>query len=110
MTHKAKRRDNGEWVEGDCISSYCIGVDFHGLTDEDVCFKAVHEIKPSTLCEKARGTDFFEADEVADGNITGFIKWDKGTFRWIVALTNKIGMELYHTKWKPTGRNYYDDK
>lgn len=50
---KAKRLDNGEWVEGDLAHSLDGGLNIFGFTKENgiYCYSGVHLIDPKTVCQ-----------------------------------------------------------
>lgn len=87
---KAKRRDNGEWVEGYLISDekepdkmyigYLLGVENGTVHDIDVA-----EVDPDTICQYTGMNDalenkIYENDIVKCGDYIGSVKYEKGCF------------------------------
>jgi hypothetical protein len=106
MKAKAKRLDNGEWVEGyyveTPIAKYISIPDRIGNSD---CL-----IDPKTLCQQVRETDFFEGDEIEEvgGDIVGLVEWDGEGKKWQVFSEGlRYGFDCV-TDWKPTGKNIHD--
>ena len=100
-THKAKRIDNGEW-----ITSMTIENKRSGLWFKDVDFKWV-KVDPSTLCERVRGTEFFEGDEVYSKthDLTGIITYSENSYSWRVRYGEESFRLDFAEDWKPTGKN-----
>ena len=83
---KAKRKDNGEWVEG------LPGYDINGKITEIEVYKKVfdcriYEIDPSTLCQYTgltdkNGNNIWENDIVKhkDSQCFGTIRWYRGDY------------------------------
>lgn len=119
MKSKAKRIDNGEWVEGwyEYDPSYETKhwiLEIHERHSEGFSNNN-HDIDPKTLCQQVRGTEFFEGDEVemvGDNRFgSGFIEWSDEGFGWRVVHKEGLpkGVATFHSfAWKPTGRNIFD--
>ena len=119
MKAKAKRLDNGEWVEGyirplwtpkgfnqkyaiDKAQSYTYYEDSLG----------VYEIDPKTLCQQVRGTEFFEGDIVtAQGSysvLKGYWIYEESTRRWAIKQLDNPSLDASYFDWQPTGKNIHD--
>ena len=101
-THKAKDL-NGNWVDG----WYYFFDHIHYL--RCVNNKGFHEdyrINPSTLCERVRGTDFFENDIVTDGQDKYIITWIRSG--WYAKINNSYHSLSDYT-FISTGKNRHDE-
>ena len=108
-THKAKDL-NGNWVEG----WYYFFDHIHYLRCvNDKGFHEDYRINPSTLCERVRGTDFFEWDEVEHFgfDMIGNIEFDNDLLQYWVYHKNRTGFALWSElrNIKQTGRNRHDN-
>ena len=80
---KAKRLDNGEWVEGDLNrSTSYVGIGYPSSEFPDV--PIVHRVDPATVCQftgmkDREGNEIYEGD-VLDGYPECEIVFTKGTF------------------------------
>lgn len=80
---KAKRLDNGEWVEGDLKhSTSYVGIGYPSSAFPDV--PIVHRVDPSTVCmftglKDKEGKEIFENDLLydEDSGIVSAIKWKR---------------------------------
>ena len=109
MKYKAKRLDNGEWVEGYYYNDF--GDHYIYYPDIDVMVDI--EIDPSTLCQQVRGTELFEGDEVELSSRDeyaklGYISWNDYHKSFMVKV-DSIHQRL-DNYWKTTGKNKYDEK
>lgn len=92
---KAKRLDNGKWVEGDLIHKetyVCIGY----LSSEIHNITRVQRVDPSTVCQftglkDKDGKDIFENDILydKDSGIASAIKWKRHVCGYVY---EKVGM------------------
>lgn len=91
---KAKRLDNGEWVEGDLIHKetyVCIGY----LSSEIPNITRVHKVAPDTVCmftglTDCKGREVWEGDilqDVDDDNIKYVVTFGEGAF-----FARKVGL------------------
>lgn len=106
-THKAKDL-NGNWVEGYYVN----------YGDPDLGIIVINSshilVNPSTLCQRVRGTDFFEGDEVrrVDYPMVGYLKFDYKNCHWYIsgygwsATIEELGLDNL----KPTGKNIHDNE
>ena len=80
---KAKRLDNGEWIEGDLIHKetyVCIGY----LSSEIPNITRVQRVDPSTVCQftglkDCEGKEIWEGD-ILEGESRSEVVYTKGTF------------------------------
>ena len=102
--HKAKDLE-GNWVEG----YYWNDKGEHWIMVSDSSCPA-HEISPSTLCERVRGTDFFEGDEITDGSGNrGVIVWNQDSCGFLVDFYDH-GLDELGDWAKKTGKNIHDNE
>ena len=78
---KAKRLDNGEWVEGDLLHFYENGVIIAPVEES-----GAYSVDPSTVCQftgvKAeRGKEVWEHDILDSPGIKGEVVFSNGSFR-----------------------------
>lgn len=104
MRSKAKRLDNGEWVEG----WYDFSSEEHHINYAVSRFPSWIEIKPNTLCQQIKGTDLFEGDFVKTDKLEGFIEWLDYTFYVKVWNGEDYQYHLLSDSWTPTGKNIHD--
>lgn len=99
---KAKRLDNGEWVEGDLV---------HSITPIFICspnsvfpdIPVVHRVDPSTACmftglKDCEGKELFEHDLI---HFVGFthtaeVIWSEGNYAFMVVSENKHSYWLHN--------------
>ena len=119
-THKAKDL-NGNWVEGwyeydpDALQVHALWVN-----SKKGFGNVKYPINPSTLCERVRGTDFFEGDEMISdlSGQVGYLFYNSEFHKWQVEFKSRDGevkkIDLwlalqYQSSWKPTGKNIHDE-
>jgi len=110
---KAKRKDNGEWVEGYYIKHKYGSYILCGDEVASCCAlrnKEIYEIDPETICEctglkDKNGKLIFENDEIYfldgmstengfdDFNNTGFVKWSEEEARFYVTDRESVSSE-----------------
>ena len=100
MKSKAKRLDNGKWIDG----YYFRFNDRHYISTGTEMI----EIDKKTVCQKVRGTSYFEGDEVTDGEGVGFIEWDIDDCKYVVLETPYRHNINSVDEWKITGKNIHD--
>jgi ethanolamine utilization protein EutQ (cupin superfamily) len=108
MIYKAKRIDDGDWVAG----YYWEIKDTWYIRQIQRLHIFDFKIDPSTVCEKVKGTEFFDGDEVSSERGTGYIEWNDTTLCWSV----NYGAGERRTLWSilelevvnKTGRNRHD--
>lgn len=81
---KAKRLDNGKWVEGDLLHTENLAF----ITWFDNGFRKLEKVAPSTICQFTGLTDC-EGNEVWEGDIIGNhdFPFEKRTVTWANCLT-----------------------
>lgn len=93
---KAKRLDNGEWVEGDVMHTIedTIIIEIDGV--------GVHVIEPSTVCQftglkDCRGEELFEHDLIhfVGFSYTAEVIWSEGKYSFMVVCYNKHSYRLH---------------
>lgn len=92
---KAKRLDNGEWVEGDLV---------HSITPIRICspnsvftdIPVVHRVDPSTVCQfiglkDCKGKEIFEHDLIhfVGHKPIGEVIWSEEDYAFMVASENE---------------------
>ena len=101
---KAKRLDNGEWVEGSLVKSYLNSKEqtyiipiFNRAGD----IKTV-EVNPSTVCQftgftDCKGKELFEHDliHIVGSNYAAEVIWSEGRYVFMVVCENKHSYGLY---------------
>ena len=80
--YRAKRTDNGEWVEGFLVKKY--GLFFiYCIINSDTCRQSNYDVDPSTICQCTAAPDrdntlMFENDVVrANGGVRGVIRFGR---------------------------------
>lgn len=81
---KAKRLDNGKWVEGDLLHTENLAF----ITWFDNCFRKLEKVAPSTICQFTGLTDC-EGNEVWEGDIIGNhdFPFERRTVTWANCLS-----------------------
>lgn len=81
---KAKRLDNGKWVEGDLLHTENLAF----ITWFDNGFRKLEKVAPSTICQFTGLTDC-EGNEVWEGDIIGNhdFPFEKRTVTWANCLS-----------------------
>ena len=119
MKAKAKRLDNGEWVEGyytplwSANDSEACAINKGMIYDQDEQSLDTFPVDPKTLCQQVRGTDFFEGDEVtAQGSysvLKGYWIYEESTRKWAIKqFDDKPSLDASYFDWQPTGKNIHD--
>lgn len=124
--YRAKRKDNGEWVEGDILQSddrYYIVSEFgiscieknKNQTGDNMITLYAFEVDPSTLCQcigikDKNGKPIWENDiarrKIFDREVFGIVKWcDIGHTGFTLEVANKDGGKTLYA----IGRGTYDD-
>ena len=93
---RAKRIDNGEWVEGDLSNCIVVGKT-HICKIEDNLSTTFHEVDPSTLCQCVGLRDknselIWENDivTVPDDEEPCVIEWDENCARWNMSRCGSV--------------------
>ena len=92
---KAKRLDNGEWVEGDLKHSTCyIGIGYPSSAFPDV--PVVHRVDPSSVCQftglkDCKGNEIWEHDLIhfVGYKPTAEVIWSEENYAFMVASENE---------------------
>lgn len=115
---KAKRLDNGEWVEGDLKhSTSYVGIGYPSSAFPDV--PIVHRVDPSTVCQFTGLKDFY-AEEVWEGDIieNPEFPFEKRTVTWFDCVLGFVPMDedecqdrdvsflVLFKKWKVVGNKF----
>ena len=84
---KAKRLDNGEWVEGDLIhyDGDKIGIQYYNDIGENNYVQVVHKIDPSTICQftgmkDENGKEIWEHDILKNYPMKSEVIFKNGSF------------------------------
>lgn len=95
------------WVVGDLFNASC-GVTI--IEKGGSSLQEFHFINSKTICERVRGTDFFEGDEVLDPdtNQIGIVKYDCGDRRCWCVEWNSGGASRLKDYFILTGKNIHD--
>lgn len=101
---KAKRIDNGEWVEGSFVKAECLnGIGFDYVIIEVEATGNGHIIDKSTLCQYTGLTDkngnmIWENDVVKDNVIFGTVIWEEKNARFMINDVHD-GLQEYSDWW-----------
>ena len=91
--YRAKRIDNGEWVEGYLVKRH--GLYFiYDVINSYSCRQNNYEVDPSTICQCTGATDesgkkIFEGDIVRYGEICGEVKFGLHESNWQICKYNQ---------------------
>lgn len=104
---KAKRLDNGEWVEGSLLLSEkgktCIGtmLDSNEENGSPICFRC-KEVDPLTICQftgliDCEGNEIWEHDLIhfVGYSYTAEVIWSEGNYAFMVVCENKHSYWLH---------------
>ena len=89
--YRAKRVDNGEWVEGFLVKRHGLFL-IYDIVNSDTCRQSNYEVDPSTICQCTglkgkNGNLIWENDIVTgwfdDKRITGYIKYGSNAIFFI---------------------------
>lgn len=123
---KAKRLDNGGWVEGDFVHSLDGSLNIFGFTIKNgiKCFSGAYRIAPSTICQftgakDCDGTSIYEHDllrhEKTDS--TYEVVWNQGNTsfslvntEYPVLYSNTFGRMLHNRRLKVVGNRFDKEK
>lgn len=99
---KAKRLDNGEWVEGDLVhSTSYVGISYSSSAFPDV--PIVHRVDPSTVCQftglkDCEGKEIWEGDIIKDSYLG-----KERTIEWNNHLCSFTALDEINSSDKPLG-------
>ena len=128
---RAKRTDNGEWVEGNVIHSYDADEEYKAIIipvkssdmytdtdDNDIGFETWNKVNPETLCQYTglkdkNGNRIWENDIVSGyfnhKKITGFIKYGSNAVYYI-EREGSYGIHLDNSEdWLEVIGNIFDN-
>lgn len=95
---KAKRLDNGKWVEGDLLHTENLAF----ITWFDNGFRKLEKVDPSTVCQytgltDCKGKELFEHDiiHIVGSNYASEVIWSEDRYAFMVVCENKHSYGLY---------------